>query len=417
MTEVSITPLTTREELMEFAQIYRNSYPASEETPETLMAEFEESLSDDCRTLWGAWEGGRLLGGAISLDLSLNYVGKIIPVGGIGDLAVDPISRRRGVAGKIMSIFLEQCREKGQSLALLYPFRHDFYSQMGFGYGARRDLYRFRLDALRTASRNPGEIRYVQERDASQLLGCYNRVAQLRHGFCLRREDDFRGLIKEYVPKGRMVGYWERDELKGYLAYRFSQSHGENHLLNDMVVKEWIWEDPGALSGLAGFLRNQKDQVARALFSTDMRGFHHLLEDPRDGTGNLFWPVSHQVSSSGLGLMYRLVDLRAFLEATSHRHWGEEDLDMELELADSFWPPTRGSFSLSIRQGKMSLSEGPAQGAARVSTSTGHFSSLLMGSATMGELYCLGRVGVKPEIVPLLEKALSIPSPQCQTGF
>jgi predicted acetyltransferase len=48
----------------------------------------------------------------------------------------------------MMLYFLRHYREQGAPLVALYPFRPDFYRQMGFGYGTKMDQHRVKPSAL-----------------------------------------------------------------------------------------------------------------------------------------------------------------------------------------------------------------------------------------------------------------------------
>ena len=69
--------------------------------------------------------------------------------GGVGSVAVgleNKAARRR--ARSHPRVRARVSRERGAALAVLYPFRPDFYGKLGSGYGAKLNAYRIALDAL-----------------------------------------------------------------------------------------------------------------------------------------------------------------------------------------------------------------------------------------------------------------------------
>lgn len=54
--------------------------------------------------------------------------------------------------------------------------------------------------------------------------------------------------------------------------------------LNNLVIKEWIYETPEALLEFSTFLNSQMDQVNRIEWNTQEENIHFFLGDIRNGT-------------------------------------------------------------------------------------------------------------------------------------
>ena len=76
------------------------------------------------------------------IDLSVNFFGKIRPASGLMALGVHPLHKKKGVAKDMVKFFEKYTKESGSLVAMLLPFRMDFYRQMGYGYGSKLDEYR-----------------------------------------------------------------------------------------------------------------------------------------------------------------------------------------------------------------------------------------------------------------------------------
>jgi predicted acetyltransferase len=86
----------------------------------------------------GLYRGETLQGAARLHDFVMNVRGAQIPAAGIGMVAVDLAYKKEHVARDLMHGWLEYCRKQDIPFALLYPFRPDFYKQMGFSSVAKR---------------------------------------------------------------------------------------------------------------------------------------------------------------------------------------------------------------------------------------------------------------------------------------
>jgi predicted acetyltransferase len=138
----------TVEEFAPFVDIVARAFPSWE----ILTAEDKENTRQHLlKTLegeptvhyYGVFRQGQLAGGMRLHDFRMNLRGARIRAGGVGLVAVHLLHKKEHVAREMVEFFLRNCRERGMPLALLYPFRPDFYRQMGFGYGTKLNRYRF----------------------------------------------------------------------------------------------------------------------------------------------------------------------------------------------------------------------------------------------------------------------------------
>jgi hypothetical protein len=107
----------------------------------------------------------------------------------------------------MMQFYLRHYREKGAAIALLYPFRHDFYKLMGFGFGTRKYEYSFKPGSL---PKGPGtaHIRALKLQDIEAMLACHNAKAARVHGMIQKEREE----LEAYFALGHVVaGYVEGD--------------------------------------------------------------------------------------------------------------------------------------------------------------------------------------------------------------
>lgn len=412
-----IRKLVTEQELFEYSQIFVNAYPGFSMTVENAAERFQEITENDSTSaFWGLYENDRLLGGMRLHDFKLNYFGNLIPAGGVGSVAVDLLHKKQGVARDLIRFFLDHYSENGSHLALLYPFRPDFYYRMGFGYGQKMNQYCFSPSSL-PRSPSQGGLVYLTQEDLPLIGEFYTAYALRQHGYCLKSKWELESMFKVPGATHSLVGYKKDGKLLGYLVFAFRKAHETNFLKNNLVIREWLWDGPEALVALCSFLNTQADQIHRVVFNTENTDFHFLLQDVRNGTDNLIPPVYHESNTSGVGIMYRLISLDKFLQTTSFRDFNGATFNLVLHVEDTFRPENAGPHYIAFKNGRAQLSKEPLEGI-ELGIDIADLASLLMGSVDITSLYRLGRVSVSKEALPLLRTLFHAnQKPECITRF
>jgi predicted acetyltransferase len=377
---------------------------------------------DPAANFHGLFRNRQLLGVMCLYDFTMNLRDARIPVGGVGQVAVDLPHKKEHVAKEMMAYALRYFRERGDPLVALYPFRPDFYRNMGFGYGTKMNQYRIRPSAFRKGP-SKTHVRYLTEEDKQALADCYNRFADRTHGMMRKTERELRRIFGN--PEHRLVGYERDGQVHGYLV--FTWEHGDTFILNDMQVKEFIYESPDALSELMTFLHTQADQIRHVFINTQDEYFHHLLLDPRNGTDRLIPDVNHETNAQGLGLMYRVVDVPRIFDLLSERGFGTsatgtQTCTLKLTIGDNFLPENAGSILLHSERGHVQrLDDGVHSTAydAEVRLDIADFSSLLAGTVDFRSLYRYGLADVSDgSYVEIINRLFAVEQkPMCTTGF
>ncbi len=361
----------------------------------------------------GLFRDGQLLGIMCLYDFSMNFLHTRIPVGGVGQVAVALPHKREHVAKEMMRYFLRHFRELGTPLVALYPFRPDFYRNMGFGYGTKMNQYRLRPAAL---PRGPckAHVRYLHNEDRQALLDCYNRFGDRTHGMMVRTDRDLARLFEN--SKHRIIGYEKDNQIQGYLVFTFEQ--GNSFIVNDIHMQEFIYESQEALSELLTFLHTQADQIRHVIMNTQDEYFHHLLPDPRNDSDRLIPNGYHETNAQGIGLMYRVIDTPGLFDRLSEHDFGGQTCILKLSSTDSFLPENAGSTLLRFDHG---LLRRPDDGAHDVEVRLGiaDLSSLLAGTVNFGSLYRYGLARISDAAyVTTIGRLFAVEEkPMCTTSF
>lgn len=374
-----------------------NAYPVMDlhtrEAREAQAERIRQRLDAPTTRWYGLFQDAILLGGMRLHDFQMTCFETPLLVGGVGMVAVDLTHKKAHVARDLISFYLRHYRERGAPLAILYPFRPDFYHAMGFGYGPKMNTYHVTPAAL-PARGDRSRVRFLSDEDHAAVVGLHNAVAARTHGMVALAPD----VAPSYLARSewRLVGWHGPDgALRGYLAFEFEvPNRHENFVLQDIIVQELISADSEALLGLLAFLRAQADQARAIVFHTLSDSFHYLLTDPRNGTARLTSQVYHESNTQGVGLMYRLLDVRRFFVALPNHRFGAESLTLRLTLRDSFLPEQDESLVVRFEQGAARLEPDDAPAEVELRLAVTEASPLLIGAVSLRSLYDSGLADV-----------------------
>jgi predicted acetyltransferase len=390
-------------DLEAFSVQVANAYPSMQDSPaerQHMREQWIAQSADPSVHLYGAFRGGVLQGGMQLYDFSMTMGTVQVPTGGVGMVAVDLLHKKEHVARDLIAFFLNYCRAGGMPLALLYPFRPDFYRQMGFGYGSKMNEYRVHPAAL-PKSGSKDHLVCLDAGDSRQLLDYYNSYQSRTHGMLRRSEPE---IARKFTnPRTHIVGYRRDGRLHGYLQYRFQSTSDRNFLLNDLEVSEWLYDTPEVLAEFVTFLQSQADQIRTIVLWTQEDDFHYLLLDPRNGSDHLIPSVYHESNTQGVGLMYRVLDTVALLRILDQSGYTFEDQTccLYITVADTFLPENSGLVVARFDHGHLQSVERVTTGSTvsgpdtvetpiSISLDIADFSSLVLGAVGFKTLYAYG---------------------------
>jgi len=402
-TQHEIRPPQTVEEYEAYIKIGADAYPGFTGWPmgEARRVQAERMLNTDTpeRLIhpYGLFRAGQLLGRMSLFDFTMTLFETPTLVGGLGGVAVDLTHKKEKVARDLVAFYLRHYRGRGAPLAALYAFRPDFYKAMGFGYGPKMNTYAIAPAAL-PAGGDRARVRFLTAADADAVNACYERITARTHGMMRQIEPERSRMFAD--ESQRVVGYVVDDELRGYLTFTFKSASADNPMRNDLVVERLLYKDARALLALLAFLRSQSDQARRIILNTQDDAFHYLLADPRNGSDRVAPHAYHETNAQGVGLMYRILDTRAYFAALrGHRFGyggvGAPDCTLKLTIADDFLPENAGGVIVRFADGLPQVVDTPdaasdAPHDVELRLSVADFSSLAMGCVSLRSLHAYG---------------------------
>ncbi len=309
-------------ELIEdYLTIYLNAYPAfkniGDEGRKKYRARILHSMANDKNiNFYGLYEDGKLVANMKLIDFKMNAFGVMQKACGLMALAVHPMYKKRGVARDMVRFFEKYTKETGCIVAMLLPFRMDFYRNMGYGYGTKLEEYHIPTTSL-PACEDTSKIAFLGSEDVPEILKLHSQFASYNHGLLEKFEDEIRDISDD--SDSRRIGYVDEGKLRGYAVYNFANTSGVNYTLNKIEVNELVYDDSEVLRALLGYLRNQSDLAQSIVIRTGEEDFYHILPSAQDVSGNYIDFGFLQTNIGAIGTMYKVLDPKFFVEATSYR--------------------------------------------------------------------------------------------------
>ncbi|MYL21419.1 GNAT family N-acetyltransferase [Halobacillus litoralis] len=352
----------------------------------------------------GLYDGGSLVGGYFAYDHKIQVYDTKVKGAGIGTVAVDLPYKKQGHAKRIITKFLLDARKNGRILAHLYPFQPGFYQKMGFGIGPELSVYQFHPSQLPTFETTL-DVQVLTRDHLDDVRTCYHTWVDQTHGATDIPSYGFAFLEK---PEQHTVGVQNEGKLEGYMSFEFKA--GSHFLENDLHVRNFFYTTKAAYQALLTQLHNQKDQVRSVSFPTFDEDFSFTLDDPVHVENRLIHSIYHKTAEQGRGLMYRIIDIPAFLESVKHHTFGRDTIRIGWTVKDSLLGETYKEV-WQFAAGRPSVTKEEAE--VQIELDIGSFSSLMMGCVSLPALEKAGKANVsKPvDLFNQLEK------PQCWTFF
>jgi len=386
--DLSDIRVITENELPEFLKIFCEAYPGMRKFSASDREKLGERLikvGEDKRIInYGLYRDNNMVGVLRLFDFTMNLFGKRVLCGGIGSIGVDLTHKKERVAKEIMEFYLEHYKEKNSPILALWPFRPDFYRNMGFGYGGRMYQY-YICPKVFPANGDYSKVRYLSGDDANAVTDCYNQYVSTRTGMFEEKVIRWR-LRFDMGEETRVVGYENNGVLEGYVMFNFVAGKSGSFLQNDINVTEAIFNTREARLGLLTFLYRQYDQIHRVRFVTPEENFHYQLIDPRNSSENLFHSVNHESHLAGVGIMYRILGIPLTLDILADHNFNDASLVLRIDLTDTFYPTNNRLWTIEFVNGLAKLND-KATPDITIKIDIAEFSSMFLGAVTFRELY------------------------------
>lgn len=400
------------------ARLMADAYPILGLTTSDALAASVARLTELMRTddpVWVIAQRDGVLAGAMRLfDYRMNVRGRDALTGGVGSVAVARAQKRQGIARALIAWYLDHYRARSAPFAILHPFRLDFYRALGFGYGTPFHRFRFAPSALRDGGAR-GTVRELGVGDLDALLACYERARAKTNGLIAKH----RAVTERSFADAalRYVAVEDAGTVRGFMQTTAVAADPELRNRDELVVRDLLYEDESYLAALLGFLRGQRDQFARVVIESQDAAFHLAASDPRDGSDvSVAPPAAHRVAETGLGVMYRILDVE---RALAHVPGSTAPFALRLVVDDPFFAATAGTWTFQFSPQRAAQRADSAAPDATLTIGIHDLSSVVLGSLRVQDLVRHRLATVEPaHAVSRIDAAFRADQPPyCTTRF
>lgn len=402
-------------QMIDLARICSNAYPAIplslEKYAERMNAQNEYGFIN----FYGLFNEENLIGGMRLHDFKMNLLNQKILAGGVGSVAVDLLHKKEKVALEIIKFFIYHYKEKGASMALLYPFRPDFYKKMGFGFGTSINQFKIKpCDLPKGNSKN--NIKFLSKADAEEMCKFYNSTVNKTNGLIEKCPKEFESLFD--LESTKIVGYKVDNVILGYLIFYFKKGETGSFVVNDIFVSQILFENSEVFLELMTFLNTQNDQIRYVIINSQDENFRFALNDPRNNSDRILVSVYHECSTQGTGIMYRVISIPKLFEDLKEHNFNNINCKLKLSILDSFIPENQASYVVHFNNGISGLVKNDDY-EVELTMDIADFSSLITCAVDLKSLYKYGLVQLsdKEYLNTLNVLFSSDDKPLCMTDF
>jgi predicted acetyltransferase len=321
----------------------------------------------------GAFKGGRLAATTRVHAFGQYFGGRSVPMGGVGDVAVAPEHRGKGLARHLMIEALQGMRSRGEVISALFPATTTLYRGVGYQLAGAAVWHQVSPEILRgLRGANALETRRVEKGDdPTGIRSCYQRVAPEINGWLDRGDLRWQSLWEAWHA-GHYVYACENPEgeVEAYLVYRHEPTPPGARGDYGVRVEQIVAASSEGLRAVWWTLASSASVVDAITFSAS----------PEDAL-LLIMPEQQSLVRAQVRWLLRLVDVQA---AIARRGFAPSlEIEVPLSVEDAILTDNAGAWTLRVSEGEGRLEPG-GNGGPRLEI--GALSSLYTGWASTATL-------------------------------
>jgi predicted acetyltransferase len=357
---------------------------ASSDVPDRDEIERERSIAEPDRN-FAAFDGPDIVGTAGAFTMPITIPGGELVAGYLTLVGVLPTHRRRGIAAMLMRAQLDDARERGELLSVLYASEGGIYGRYGYGLGTIG--LTLRIETARSAFvrgyASSGQIRLAErERATKEILAVHEATRLELPGMVHLDERRLAYVVghEHGADKERPTFFALREGpsgVDGYVIYKVAHDWSENTPNSALHVRDLVAANPGAYADLWRFVLDV-DLVTYVEASNrpSDEPLLYLLREPRR--------LRARMSDN---LWVRLIDIPGALAARRYAAAGR----VVLEVADQFCAWNGGRHVLEAAEDGGAAVE-PTSEAAEIACTASDLGATYLGGTTFRQLLRAGRV-------------------------
>lgn len=332
---------------------------------------------------------------------TLNVRGALVPVSYMVGVATDPVARRGGIGGQLLTASLEELKQRGQGITILMPSKAAFYQQYGWELYAHQWVQTLSLEELRPLTDKTLHFGLLQSEDEwTKLAPIYEAYTEGLSGYAVRGEKEWHRLLGSFFAEGVRVAYVQTEDgqIEGYAVYRLGAE--------EIPVNEFVYTSRRGQKGLLNYLYNHRSQGSSIRWNEGMQDESYIFH-PNGKTGHTTMPY----------MMSRIVDVTtamASVPAHIDAHWANQPgvvdgktYTFTLGVKDSLATWNEGTYEVTIHSdGHVAAvtTADEVKADVQVLSEVGALSLILMGRMTASELLFEGKVCGEKAVIAMLNR-------------
>lgn len=331
----------------------------------------------------GWFDEGKLASQFAVYPLKMNIFNRICRIGFITSVATYPEYTGLGLMSALMRRSLEEMRELGECLAILYPFSIPLYRHRGWEIISDKMSFRIKDSQLPHKISAGGWVRRV-ENSHTDLKQLHNLFAAQTHGCLLRNELAWEEYWRWDVEDTTIAIYYDDNAVPtGYMVYLIKD--------NIMYIKEMIYLNTKAWMGLWKYISAHESMV------------DEVIGNNYSNESIAFWLEDSDIKETIRPyIMGRIVDVVQFMEQYRFTNFqgGEE---FALRVRDPFLEWNNQPFTVQIDSDGL-VRAAPGESSHPIELDIGTLIALLLSYKSPSNLFRKGRIKTDPDTLNLLEQ-------------
>jgi predicted acetyltransferase len=286
-------------------------------------------------------EGGQVVATALPIPMGQWYGGRRVPMVGVGGVGVAPQARGRGTATQFMRQVLQEQREAGMALSVLFPSTQTLYRRVGYELAGSRYELRVQMEGLAFRERTLA-LRPVTEADQAALKDVYRRHAASQHGYLDRVPHTWN---RVHSPRNELAYGFLVEGAQGVEGYVYLVRRRKVEYKQELVLTDFVALTPEAARRLLSFLCDHKSLALEAVWTGGaVEPWLFLLPEQ-----------TYQVKLLSQWML-RVLEVPAALEARGYPEGLSAALHLEVE--DELFAGNQGRFLLHVSGGQGRVERG-----------------------------------------------------------
>ena len=387
---LSANDITRYLELGEYA--FSTAPPA---TPR--LARIEEDEPD--QPLMRVGRRGEIVGRSRVIPMGQWFGGRVVPMAGIGGVAVAAEHRSGGVGTAVATDFIRVARQHGYAISTLFPASLPLYRKVGYELAGASYHYEIPIGITAAPRRLVDGITVRAWRDGIEpLKPLYDQEAARTAGQLDRPPTFWRGVLDE-GQRAVHAFVAERDGSRvGYLAFIQSGQYDADRYIE---VRDFVSTERAATRALWGFMAGHAGTVS-AVRLWGSAADHRLADLPHRGQKVLVtepW-------------MIRIIDLPAALVARGYP--AGVTAELHLDYRDEILPENSGRWLVRVEDSRATVEPG---GHGRIVATSRGLSPVYTGYLSAAVVADPGQLVASEDDLALLSATFAGPAPWMADSF